>query len=347
MMPRVHRVTKNGQVFKYHRVSRVPLPSGRAEDSEEFVAAWQAAEKGEAPKRTRAVFGSVQAGIELYLENDDFKNLSDGYRPVIRRHVDKIKEQCDEAPEPPMLGDLRPQDIQDDIDVLRPAVAASRLKAWRKLTKFWKRKGMISSDIGKPVERKPIPQSDGHKEWTTNDLEQFRDRWVIGTPERLAGELFQWTGARCSDAARLGPGMVGRDGLLKFTQKKTKVEVNVPWTAPAFGLERQRADLMACLKGHDAMVFVMTKFGRARSEKAASQWFSEKCNDAGLFELTAHGLRKYRMNQLAEAGAPVLGMQAWVGHLTLKEVQEYTKRAERRNVFFVNQPTQFTNLTPK
>ncbi|MGC9449219.1 hypothetical protein ACPZJU_19190, partial [Cereibacter johrii] len=47
---------------------------------------------------------------------------------------------------------------------------------------------------------------------------------------------------------------------------------------------------------------------------------------------TAHGLRKYRMNVLAEHGASVLVMQSWVGHTTLLEVQESTRRADRRRV---------------
>jgi len=39
------------------------------------------------------------------------------------------------------------------------------------------------------------------------------------------------------------------------------------------------------------------------------------------------------MNSLAESGALILQMQAWVGHVTLDEVKHYTRRAERRRAF--------------
>jgi len=120
-------------------------------------------------------------------------------------------------------------------------------------------------------------------------------------------------------------------------QSKTRAEVNIPWTAPAFGLEAQRLDLMKCLLGHQHMVYIVTSHGKPRSIKSMSQWFSAAATEAGLPDLSAHGLRKYRMNQMAEAAVPLLAMQSWVGHTTLKEVERYTRRASRRNVFFVNQ----------
>ncbi len=130
--------------------------------------------------------------------------------------------------------------------------------------------------------------------------------------------------------------MVTGDGLLRFHQSKTGGEVNVPWTCPAFGLDSDRSDLAACLVGKRHMVFLTTRTGSARSHKALSGWFAEAAREAGLRDLTAHGLRKYRMNQLAESGVPVFAMQSWVGHVTLAEVERYTRRAQRRKVFLVN-----------
>jgi len=81
-------------------------------------------------------------------------------------------------------------------------------------------------------------------------------------------------------------------------------------------------------------VFLVTMYGKPRSPKAFSSWFSEAATKAGLpKELSAHGLRKYRLNTLCEGGASVLQMQAWCGHLTLDEIELYTKRAQRRSAF--------------
>lgn len=337
MMPRVHRVTRHGEIYKYHRVTRKPLPNDVPEDHIRFTSAWAIEEaKGHPGPRKKAIKGSIVSACQDYLASKDFHDLSDGYRPVIRRHVDAIRTQAEDAAGVPMARDLRASDIQSDLGPLSPAVAASRLKAWRKLCGYWASHGMISDDVSSGVARKPIPATHGHREWTQKDVDTFREFWPLGSAQRLTFELLQWTGARCSDVVRLGPQMIDGQGLLTYTQTKTRREAIVPWSAPAFGLEAQRGDLLQLTSKIEALVFLRTKFGKPRSPKSMSQWFSAAATDAGLADLSAHGLRKYRMNQLAEAGASVLGMQAWVGHVTLDEVQHYTRRAERRNVYFVN-----------
>lgn len=331
-LPHVHRVKgRNGEIFKYHRRTRAKLPSNIAEDSPEFIAAWSEQEARETPKATKssAASDSIAEACETYLGTRAFLDLSDGYRPVIRRHVDAIRLKAGSA----RLADLRSRHIVADLDPLTPAVGRSRLKAWRKLCAFWFARDMLSENPALQVRAKPMPKSDGHIEWTHADLERFREHWAIGTPQRLAGELLQWTGARASDVVRMGPGMVGRDGILTFRQQKTKGEVFVPWTSPAAGCERDRTDLLALVENTPHKVFLTTNFGKDRSSKSFSQWFSSAASKAGLPHLSAHGLRKYRMNRLAENGASVLQMQAWVGHATLDEIERYTRRAERRRAF--------------
>ena len=127
-----------------------------------------------------------------------------------------------------MLCDLRPHHIEQDIEPLTPAVSRSRMKAWRKLCAFWRAKGVTQNDLSAGLKSKPVPRTEGHKEWSQADVDRFRAHWPIGTPQRLAMELLQWTGARISDAVKLGPGMVQPDGVLRFAQTKTKSEASVP-----------------------------------------------------------------------------------------------------------------------
>lgn len=333
MLPRVHRVRRGGTVYKYHRRTRKELPRDMPEDDPRFVAAWLAEEQRAPSVRSRSQAGTIAAACEAYLGSRSYRELSDGYRPVIRRHVERIKEQGEKA----LLKDLLPRHIRADLEPLSPPVASSRLKAWRKLAEFWLLKGMLDADPSEGVKRKKMGKVAGFTEWTGEDLEAFRARWPIGTAQRLALELYQWTGARCVDVIRLGPQMVGRDGVLTYVQQKTGNPAHVPWTCPAFGLEEQRADLMRCLSG-GSPVYMLTEYGKPRTQKGVSQWFSAAAREAGLAGRTAHGLRKYRMNALAEHGASVLVMQSWVGHTTLLEVQEYTRRADRRRVISGGQP---------
>lgn len=327
-LPRVHRVQKGGKEHRYHRRTRKPLPNGIPEDDPAFVAAWLAEEQKTPQKRSRAAPDTVAGGCEAYLASRSYSDLKPAYRSVIRRHVDKISEQGATA----KLAHLRAKHIEADLEPLSPAVASSRLKAWRKLCDFWRRTGATVGDVAHGVKRKRLDKTGGHAPWTDADVAAFRACWPIRTPERTAFEILQWTGARCVDAIRLGPQMVGADGVLTFTQQKTKKPAHVPWTCQAFGLEHQRADLDASIKDTRALVYVMTAYGQPRTQKGFSQWFAAAARRAGLVNRTAHGLRKYRMHKLAEAGLSVTIMQAWVGHVTLDEVQEYTDRVNRQAI---------------
>lgn len=336
-LPRVHRVTgRNGEIFKYHRKTRATLPNNVPEDHPDFVAAWSAeeAKAGTPESRISAATGTVAHGCEVYLASRAYRDLGESYRPVIRRHVEAIKAAGGGA----RVKDLRPRHVSANLEPLSPAVARSRLKAWRKLGAFWMTQGIIHDNPTLTVRARPMPKSEGHIEWRRDDVERFREHWPLETPQRFAMELLQWTGARASDVVTLGPGMIDRDGLLTFRQQKTKNEVFVPWTAPADGMEAERADLLELAGGVNHMVFLTTAHGKPRSKKAFSSWFSEAATKAGLLNLSAHGLRKYRMNQLAENGSSVLKMQAWVGHVTIDEIEHYTRRADRRRAFSTAEP---------
>lgn len=335
-LPRVHRINRRGVVYKYHRRTRVELPNDVSEGNPIFVAAWTTEEaktrKADASakaREARTVKGSIAECCEIYLGSGAYSGLSESYRPVIRRHVEAIKLQSSRA----LLRDLRFHHINADLDPLTPAVAKSRLKAWRKLGKFWHAQGMIESDVAKAATGKPMPKTEGHKEWTHSDVLRFRKYWPLKSSQRLAFELLQWTGVRCVDAVRIGRGMVDSHGLLTFTQKKTGVEAFVPWLGPALGLEEERKYIRKLTDSSPHLVFVTTQAGKPRSHKAFSSWFSKSATAAGLPYLSAHGLRKYRMNRLAEHGASVLQMQAWVGHATLSEIENYTRKAEKRAAF--------------
>lgn len=102
-LPRVHRVTRRGKTYKYHRRTRVELPNNIPEDHSEFIASWTAEEVKKKLTTTKALQGGIAAACEAYLASGAYRGLSDGYRPAIRRHVDAIKQQGGSA----RLSDLR------------------------------------------------------------------------------------------------------------------------------------------------------------------------------------------------------------------------------------------------
>ncbi|TDK54077.1 tyrosine-type recombinase/integrase [Antarcticimicrobium luteum] len=127
--------------------------------------------------------------------------------------------------------------------------------------------------------------------------------------------------------------MVARDGVLSYRQVKTGGPAHVPWTCTLPDYAAHLADdrkvmhqSLETLSGH--MTFLAAR-GRARSEKALGTMIREAAREAGV-EKSAHGLRKSLAAALAEGGATAHQISAWTGHEFLKEVDHYTKSADRR-----------------
>jgi integrase len=123
---------------------------------------------------------------------------------------------------------------------------------------------------------------------------------------------------------------------MNFVQQKTKSEVSVPIyrALPHFAVP---SDLQHLLTAKDAMpycdqIWLLTAYGKIRTEKGASQWFSRISKQAGLTEKKSHGLRKSRMIAHAENGASSKQIAAWSGHETLKEIERYIRDVDRRKL---------------
>ena len=172
----------------------------------------------------------------------------------------------------------------------------------------------------------------GHPPWTSEEIAAFRSRWPIGSATRAAFEVLRFSGARISDAVRLGPGMI-RDGVLTYKQVKTGGPAHVPWSCklPDFAqhLTEDRDLMIEALKALSGQMTFLDAKGKARSEKALGTMIREAAQDAG-FKKSAHGLRKSLATDLAEGGATAHQISSWTGHETLKEVDHYTKSADRR-----------------
>jgi integrase len=213
----------------------------------------------------------------------------------------------------------------------------NRLKVWRGFGK-WLADTYEIDDPAEKVKKSPVRKTGGRLAWTDDEIETFRTYWAIGTSERLAFEVIYFTGARISDAVRLGQGNVDSEGWIDFSQQKTGGEVSIPFSRAlpdfATGMQRDldflRTALDARLDKH--ITWITTAFGTSRSVKAAGQWFAAKARAAGIHDRTAHGLRKSRSRALAEAGGTSVQIGAWTGHESLSEIERYIRGLNKRKV---------------
>jgi integrase len=301
-------------------------------DSPEFLAAYAEA-AGEAPRRP-VVSGTIAAAIVAYKASDRFLALAATTRAQRGRILDHIAEKRGHAP----LAPLHERHVRADLDGFQGHVANNRLKAWRGLLAWAAEARLIERDPSERIAKRRTPKTTGHVPWSADDVAAFRDHWPLGTSPRLAFELIHWTGARVSDAVRLGERNVDADGFLTFTQVKTGGPAYVPFRrgvsdlgdALAADLDTLHAALGARPARH--MVFITTAKGAARSVKAVSGWFAAAARAAGLEDRTAHGLRKTRALALVYADATSQQIGAWTGHESLKEIERYTRGYDRRRV---------------
>ena len=290
-----------------------------------------------APSTGRS-FASGQLGdIALrYLQSDDFLKLSNNYRNVRRRDIDRLLRHRDGRVACVPVDLLKPALVERHLDEFKNNPARERLKTLRALSKTAKRLGCINTDFCLGVSRAQAPTA-GYRPWDLQDVAMFRAFWPYGTEQRAAFEVLYWCGCRISDALRIGPEDVTPDGWLSFAQQKTGGPVHIPFrrALPGFAVPEDLEHLMAAIRamGIRNGPFVQKRGGRERSAKAAAAWFSAAARKAGLpAGRTSHGLRKSRMILHAERGATSEQIAAWSGHEDLRIVHYYVREANKRHL---------------
>jgi integrase/recombinase XerD len=136
--------------------------------------------------------------------------------------------------------------------------------------------------------------------------------------------ILLYTTCRREDAPRLGPQHF-QHGRVRFTQAKNEhrspIYIDIPLHPDL------AAAIEAAPSGH--MTFLVTEYGRPFTAAGFGNWFRDRCDEAGLPNCSAHGLRKATAARLAERGATAHEIMSITGHQSLEEVERYTRAAQR------------------
>jgi integrase len=216
---------------------------------------------------------------------------------------------------------------------ITPFAQRNLLNTLRAMFKWAVSEGKLPDDPSVGVTRQRLKNTtEGYRTWTDAEIEQFIARHPIGTRAYLAFMLLRDTAVRRGDAVDLGPQHIRHDllpkqphGYLSMVQGKTGTPVEVPVT------DALRAAIDACPSNH--LTFLVTGRGQPFTDAGFTNWFRDRCNEAGLPNgLSAHGLRKARARLIAEKNSSAHAVAAVTGHKTLSEVQRYTARYDRRKL---------------
>jgi len=201
------------------------------------------------------------------------------------------------------------------------------------------RKKYISAMFGWAVKAKHMPAnpardaervsyaSGGFHTWTVDEVRQFQERHPVGTKARLALSLLLYVGVRRGDVVQLGRQHV-KDGWLRFVPSKTRYKRLTVSEKPILPV---LANVINASPVGD-LTFLVTGYGRPFTAAGFGNWFRDRCNEAGLPQCTAHGLRKAGATLAAENGATERELMAMFDWSTSAQANVYTAAANRKRL---------------
>jgi integrase len=305
---------------------RVPLP---CLPSPEFMAAYDAGMRGETtPARveigaSRTAVGSVDHAIVSYYNSATFAALG----PLTQKNRRAILERFRAEHGDKRLANLQRQHVAKIVHKLKPYAQRNLLKTLRGLIAFAMADSLIEDDPTLGVKPVKVGKSDGFYTWTEDDIATFEARHPVGSKARLAFAIMLYLGLRRSDVVRIGPQHI-RNGLVSLKPQKTGRSTGFVLECP---LHPELAAIIAATPcGH--LSFVTTEHGKRFSAAGFGNWMRDRCDEAGLAQCTSHGLRKGWARRLAEAGASVHQIAAVTGHSDLREIEVYTRKADKKRM---------------
>lgn len=317
----VHRFTdRHGRVRHYFRRGRFRAALPGAPGSPEFMAAYQAALEG-APApvgASRTVPGSVSALAVAFYTSAHWKGLRASTQKTYRGIIERFRVEHGDK----RVSMLRPEHVRRIVAAKAdtPAAANNLLRVLHLMMQFAIDDGWRQDDPTRDV-RKVRHKPKGFRTWTEEDIAAFRARHPMGSRARLALELLLYTGARRSDVVNLGRQHV-EGAIIKIRQQKTDAVVEILILPPL-------AEAIETVP-KDQLTFLLTAKGKPFTPGGFYNWFSACAREAGISDGPGpHGLRKAIARRLAEARATSQEIMAVTGHTTLKEVERYTKEANK------------------
>jgi integrase len=209
----------------------------------------------------------------------------------------------------------------------QPGAAANRRKHLSVLCGWGVDHDHLTSNVARDVRTVKKAKGGGYYTWTVADVEQYLEHYPLGTKGRLALALLLFTGSRRQDMVTFGKQHV-RGGWIRYVPKKTlykRSDVSQkPWL-PVL------ADIVAS-SPCGPMTFLETAQGKPFTAAGFGNWFRDRCDEAGLPQCSAHGLKKAGATPAAENGATASQLMAMFDWSTISQAEVYTKAADRKRM---------------
>lgn len=300
---------------------RIPIKTLQDPRLGPLYAAALAGELSTAAPPSRGSLRELCAAYSEFLKDDT--TIAERTKYVRRRHIEELCQEPVKKGDPRTVGDMpvsafTAASLQVLLDRRRatPEAANDKRKCVAAMFVWAVPRGLAKHNPAAATKRIKT-KSDGWATWSLKDIRQYAERHPPGTPAFLAMALLLYTGQRRGDVIRFSQQHV-RDGAIHFVQQKGKREMVIP-ILPS--LKR--------LLPKDTTTFLINGLGKPFTSAGFGNWFRDRCNEAGLKGLAAHGLRKALQAIGADAGLTDRQLMAIAGHETAKETTRYTQGRDR------------------
>lgn len=322
----IDRTGKERFRFRRGKVSIYLPPPGSAE----YAGAYAKAKTG-AGVMDHVKPGTISDLIARFYRTVPFRRVSPDWQRTMRQSIEPFREEFGDH----LVSSFRPKDI--DVIVAKRfekrvvngrkfggSSSAERLREM--LLRLFTLARKLEWIATNPVE---LSETTKHKgpgfyPWNEQDITAYRAKHPLGTKARLAMELMLWTGSRRSDAHMMPPPVNGR--FVKDAAKTGK-RIDLP-VAPALA-----AALDAMPEGSTgADALIITQHGKPYTRNGLTHKMREWCDQAGLPQCTAHGLRKALTRRSAELGTSQQGLKALGQWSQDREVAIYAASANQKRL---------------
>lgn len=269
-----------------------------------------------------------------FAEGGDYKRLVDKSRQARRSCI----ESCLEEPLKPggsllirhvpvaRFGPVHVKMLRDR-KAEHPGAANNRRKHLSAMCAWAVEMGLMAANPVRDVKMAKRNRAGGYHTWTVEEVRQYVARHPVGTKACLALALLLFTGARRQDMVKFGRQHV-RDGWLRYVPLKTLYKRNTPSQKPWLPILDQIVKSSPC----GDLTFLVTEHGLPFSANGIGNKFRDWCDEAGLPQCTAHGLKKIGATLAAEAGATASQLMAVFDWTTLSQAKVYTDAADRKRM---------------
>jgi integrase len=332
---------RHGNVRVYVRRNgckiRIRAPKGSREFACAYAEAVHALESPRArkpagPGRT-AQAGTLGALAADYFGSRRFKSLD----PISQRTRRGIIEDCLREPRKPGSSSLMahcPLEYVTAAVVMmlmdrkagKPGAANNRKKYLSAMFGWAVRQRIMRANPARDAERASYA-TDGFHTWSADEVQQFEARHPVGSKARLALALMLFTGARRGDMVTFGRQHI-KDGVLRYVPRKTRHKRQTLSEKPILP---QLAEVIDASPTGD-LTFLVTAAGKPFTSAGFGNWFRERCNEAGLPQCSAHGLRKAGATIAAENGATDRQLMAMIDWSSAAQATVYTATADRKRL---------------